>query len=201
MFQKKQAWKSPLKASPHRSPGQSLDEQISEVMFDSIAFWVAISSLLVSLVIIEWFRWAYPTSPEPVLTTILITPLLGFSVFKLLKLRTKIKLLKLARDGEKAIGQFLEDFRSEGCRVFHDIIGDGFNIDHLLISPHGIFTVETKTFRKPPKGKPTVYFDGETLVVKGKKLDRDPIVQAKAQANWTKEMLQGTSNNRKISYQ
>lgn len=190
MFRRKKAWRSPLKAAPHRNPGQSLDEQISDLIFDGLAFWILNIAFWIALVMLEWLRWFNQTPPQPVLTTVLVIPLIGYAVFKILGVRSKIKTLTLARDGEKAVGQFLEDFRNEGCKVFHDIVGEGFNIDHLLISPQGVFTVETKTFSKPPRGKPTIYFDGNILTIKGKNLDRDPVVQAKAQSRWIREMLQ-----------
>lgn len=190
MFQKKKPWRSPLKAAPHRNPGQSLDEQIWDLILDGVTFWMMNIAFWVVLLILEWLRWLNQSPPRPILMTILVIPLISYAIFKILRLRGKIKTLKLARDGEKAIGQFLEDFRNKGCKIFHDIIGEGFNIDHLLISPQGIFTIETKTFSKPPRGKSVIYFDGKSLEINAKKLDRDPIIQAKAQARWIRELLQ-----------
>jgi hypothetical protein len=45
----------------------------------------------------------------------------------------------MAKDGEKAVGEFLERFREKGYRIFHDIVGGDFNIDHVLIGPSGIY--------------------------------------------------------------
>ncbi|MGD1866748.1 MAG: nuclease-related domain-containing protein [Phormidesmis sp.] len=33
--------------------------------------------------------------------------------------------------------------------MFHDVVGKNFNIDHVVIGDTGIFTIETKTYRKP----------------------------------------------------
>jgi Nuclease-related domain len=96
--------------------------------------------------------------------------------------------LKLGRDGEKAVGQFLETLRERRYRVFHDIVGGNFNLDHVLIGPAGVFTVETKTHRKP-SGDARVTFGGETIRIDGFEPDRDPIIQAKAQASWLCELL------------
>lgn len=52
-----------------------------------------------------------------------------------------------------------------------------------------MFTVETKTWGKPSNGKAKVTFDGAEISVGGLQPDRDPIVQAKAQASWLKSML------------
>ena len=45
-------------------------------------------------------------------------------------------------------------------KIHHDIIGDGFNIDHILISTKGVYLIETKTYSKPLKGKTEIEFDG-----------------------------------------
>jgi hypothetical protein len=50
------------------------------------------------------------------------------------------------------VGQYLETLRARGYRVLHDLIGDGFNVDHALIGPDSIFTVETKTYHKARQG-------------------------------------------------
>ena len=47
------------------------------------------------------------------------------------------------------MGQLLENLRADGARVFHDLVGEGLNIDHVVVSPHGIFVLETKTWSKP----------------------------------------------------
>lgn len=47
--------------------------------------------------------------------------------------------------GEEHVGKVLEDLRDAGWRVLHDVsLGRG-NVDHILIGPGGLFTVETKS--------------------------------------------------------
>jgi len=101
----------------------------------------------------------------------------------------KLKNLRQAMEGERVVGQFLERLRQDGFQVFHDVVGDGFNVDHVLIGPPGVFTVETKTWSKPASGNAQVVFDGETLKIGSFAPDRDPIVQARAQASWLKQLL------------
>lgn len=67
----------------------------------------------------------------------------GYRVYKHVK---KFNALKLGRSGERAVGQYLENFRESGSHIYHDILGDSFNVDHVVISPKGIFVVETKTY-------------------------------------------------------
>jgi hypothetical protein len=110
-------------------------------------------------------------------------------MWKTLPIWQELRRLKQARDGERYIGQCLERLRESGYRVLHDIVGDGFNIDHVLIGPTGVYTIETKTISKPSKGSCKIDYDGETVSINGYIPDRNPIVQAKAQANWIKGFL------------
>lgn len=66
---------------------------------------------------------------------------------------------------------------------------EDFNVDHVVIGPAGVFTIETKTRSKPLRGKPEIHFDGETLKVGSYTPDRDPIVQAQVQATWLRRLL------------
>jgi hypothetical protein len=52
-----------------------------------------------------------------------------------------LRSLRLAAEDEKAVGQFLEGLRERGYRVFHDVVGDGFNVDHVRIGPARSFDV------------------------------------------------------------
>lgn len=48
-------------------------------------------------------------------------------------------------EGERAVGAVLAQLEDEGWRALHDIsLGRG-NVDHVLVGPGGIFTIETKS--------------------------------------------------------
>lgn len=97
--------------------------------------------------------------------------------------------LRQGLEGERAVGQFLERLREQGYHVYHDVIGSGFNVDHVLIGPAGVFTIETKTWSKPVAGRAEVVFDGEKIAVGVAAPELDPIIQAKAQASWLRSLL------------
>jgi hypothetical protein len=109
--------------------------------------------------------------------------------YKVVKIRRRLSALRLGRDGEKAVGQYLELLREKGCCVFHDIVGDNFNLDHVLISEHGIFVVETKTLKKPIKGEAKIVYDGTKVTVNGFEPERNPTVQVHAGVSWLRDML------------
>lgn len=132
--------RSPLKAAPLRYAGQSLDEEIQRVLEDDVLVYLMAAAFVFVLALHEWWRWYSKSPPQPVIFTVLAMCAIAYTARKFVLARRKIKTLRLARDGEKVVGQFLEGLRENGYRVLHDIVGDNFNIDHLLIGPKGVFT-------------------------------------------------------------
>lgn len=188
--------RSPLKDKPLRNPGQSLDEQLNELVSDKLTQPTVIALLLVVLAGIEWSRYYFPQDPSPRLYTFGALVGVGYAAFQIRRVWPQIRALKQGRDGEKVVGQFLERMRETGYQVFHDVVGAGFNVDHVLIGPAGAFTIETKTYSKRPSADAKVTFDGERIVVDGHDPDRDPVVQAKAQARWLRELLVQSTGRR-----
>ena len=181
--------RSPLKAPPLRQAGQSLDEEIERQIDDNILVYAIWASVLVFLAAWEWWRHLSANPPDPWLYTGLAVVGVLISVWKITNARRKVRALKLGREGEQFVGQLLEELRARAFNVFHDIPGDRFNIDHVIVGPKGIYTIETKTLSKPVRGESRVTFDGEQILANGFKPDRDPVVQAIAQASWLQEQL------------
>lgn len=48
-------------------------------------------------------------------------------------------------EGEEAVGEILEGLRERGWYVIHDVSFGRGNIDHIVVGPGGIFTIETKS--------------------------------------------------------
>jgi hypothetical protein len=180
--------KSPLKSKPLRNPGQSVDEHIQDLVDDVIPYIFGAVAFFV-FALLEWHRWATNSSPSPVIMTVIAVPLMLYAARRIIVTRKKIKALKLGRDGEMAVGQYLESLRENGAKVFHDIQGEGFNLDHVVIDKSGIYVIETKTFSKPDKGQTVVTYDGEKVFVNGKEPDRNPVIQVRAACRWLKELL------------
>lgn len=181
--------RSPLKEKPLRYPAQSLDEHIDRTVTEQFTPWVIVSVFAVFWAGWEWFRWLVPTSPKPYLATATAVYFIGSSVRRYKRVKRELAQLKLGRDGERAVAQYLDGLREKHYRVFHDVLGGDFNLDHVIISPHGIYTVETKTHSKPTTGKAIVRLENGKLFANGRAFDRDPIEQAKAQAKWLRELL------------
>jgi len=185
LHRKKVTKRSPLKKKPLRLPGQSVQEQINSRVGKAMEY-VVLMALAITVAITEWFRWFFKSPPQPIIPTFLAVLVCYYAIWKLILIWRGLKPLRQGRDGERFVGQCLEKLRERGYRVLHDIVGDKFNIDHLLIGPTGVYTVETKTISKPAKGPCEIIYDGEAVSMNGFPPDPDPIVQAKAQADWIK---------------
>lgn len=182
--------KSPLKAKPLRQPGQSVQEEIDNIIDDKLLLYVLAPVMLIVFAFMEWIKWFFHSPPSPYLISITAIGATIYYSLKIVRLRSDVKNLKLGRDGEKAVGQFLELLREEGCLIFHDIVGDGFNIDHVVVSEKGIYLIETKTYSKPSNGEPKIYFDGVMIKVDGVGDKTKILKQVDAASNWLSETLQ-----------
>lgn len=175
--------KSPLKAKPLRNPGQSLDEQIQELIDDKMLQYYLMPFFFWVIAGLEWFAEWRHMARMPGTYALLAGAMTIWGAFRFIQLRRRIRALRQGRDGEMVVGQFLERLRTGGAHIFHDVPGDGFNLDHVVICSKGIFVIETKTHSKPsPDARVT--FDGEQILVAGYKPDRDPIRQVRAESKW-----------------
>jgi hypothetical protein len=91
--------------------------------------------------------------------------------------------------GEKIVAEALEELKAYGYRVFHDLEGEGFNVDHVVIGPAGVFAIETKMRTKPGGRQATVEYDGQRVLVAGLEPDRNPVEQARASARHVSQRL------------
>ena len=180
--------RSPLKEKPLRNPGQSLDEQINRIEQDQVGYYIVLAILVMILPIWAWLDYLLKNPSPPIGVTIMSAVLLIYFVYRIRNARAKIALLKLGRDGERVVAETLDELRKDGAVIFHDILGDGFNIDHTLLTRQGVYVIETKTWSKLPKSR--VSYDGKVLLVDGKSPDRDPLTQAAALADWLQKELQ-----------
>jgi hypothetical protein len=94
------------------------------------------------------------------------------------------------------VGELLEQLRERGAQLFHDVPGDHFNLDHVLLCRRGIFVVETKTRSKPERGDARVTMTEDAVVVGGLRPDRHPLVQVQAGARWLGELLERSTGQR-----
>ena len=181
--------RSPLKAKPLRNPGQSLDEEIQRITQEEMIVWLTVSIIVLMMALLEWWKSIRDLPPNPWVFSFVAVAFWGIGTWKIRRAWVRRRALILGRDGERAVGQFLDLLREQGYRVFHDVVGEGFNVDHVAVGRTGVFSIETKTLSKPAGKNATITFDGYQISVGGFTLDRDPVVQAKAQAAWLRGVL------------
>lgn len=113
------------------------------------------------------------------------------------RLTTECRALRLGLRGEQAVAEALLDRRvlDARCRSFHDVPGDGaWNIDHVVVSPAGVFVLETKVRTKRPgpggEAKHQVRFDGQRLHFPDWD-DAKTVPQVLRNAEWLRKFLEG----------
>lgn len=181
--------RSPLKDKPRRNPGQSLDEQITQLIYVDFSCTLLIFFYFLVITLLEWGRLFKPFPPQPLTFTVITLCILLYTIRSLRKTKIKVNNLRLGRDGEKATGQFLEKLRSRGCMVYHDIICGNFNLDHVIISEKGIFLIETKTYSKSPTGKNFISYKNGKLLINGYESLSNPIEQVSSSARYLSEII------------
>jgi hypothetical protein len=101
----------------------------------------------------------------------------------------KVVQLNRGERGELRVAEVLDDLRSSGYRAFHDLVQEGFNIDHVVVGPAGVFAIETK-FRS---GSGEITFrNGEGLFVGGFPDERDCLKQARGNAREMNQLIKET---------
>jgi hypothetical protein len=171
------------------NPGESTGLEIRRLLSEELGTYLFLPAIFIFWAFWEWVRTISNSPPIPVHATIIAGIAFTYSVFKFFRIKRQIRNLKLGMEGEKAVGQYLEKLREKGYQILHDIPGEKFNIDHVLIGQAGIYVIETKTISKPKSGNPVIEYDGKQLKVNGFTPDRNPITQAQALANWIKELV------------
>ena len=183
-----EAKRSPLprRSLPHA--GESLQEELWRRRAD-LLFWGLVPLLFLMQMLRDWLQYWWKTPPTPWFSTTLFAGAVVVAAWRWRVVTCGMAPLRLAARGERVVGEVLEGLRQKGYRVFHDIEEDGYNIDHVIVGPNGVFAIETKTVSKRSRGNPKVVFDGQKVLVDGIAPDRDPVAQCKAAARRVRAII------------
>jgi hypothetical protein len=128
---------------------------------------------------------------------------IAWMIRKLVKAGERLDHLRAGFDAELAVGQELDQLMRTGAAVYHDFPADGFNIDHIVISSHGVFAVETKGYTKPGdmsgKEAARVTFDGKALKFPTWTTS-EPIEQADRQAQWLSKWASSATGEKVLAW-
>ncbi|KJZ11894.1 MULTISPECIES: nuclease-related domain-containing protein [unclassified Halomonas] len=190
--------RSPFDAHPLREPGQALRDRLDRA-FATLFLNAALGPVLVLTPLVygmgrmlfsrhqNWIEWA--------LYGVLCTLLAIVVSFRLMRDYQRIRRLKLGLACELAVGQELERLirpEAHPYFVFHDVPADTFVIDHVAITPHAVFVIETRA-RTPaisPAGETedTVVVEHERLRFPGW-MERRPQRKARQATRWVASWL------------
>jgi hypothetical protein len=202
-------WKNRKKRLPFtqkilRPPGESLrirlielDEKLNDRLIQ--LFLSAYSPLvLAGLVALQGVHASAGVWITIITIAVIASVWSAYRLWKLINVRRRIR---LGFEGERHVGEALNQLMLAGYRVFHDfLITDKprsiRNIDHIVIGSNGVFAVETKTRRKV-KGE-----NGAKVTVLENALqypwgvDQRDLEQAQEDAKWLAERLSKMSPQR-----
>jgi hypothetical protein len=191
----KKRW-SPLTSKLLRGPGYSLVKEIDDINFDLHAS--IFSIWLFPLIIYSAHLSAsyFGHQPETFFRIIFDAVVAVFAetyfIRQLIRQIDERSKLREGYEAESTVGSELNQLMLDGMHVFHDLQAEGFNIDHLIISSKGVFSVETKSrakYASSGKGQNAkMTFDGESLIFPSHR-ETAPIEQARRNAKWVQEWV------------
>lgn len=179
-----------------RLPGQELVERVSSheadlligVMMMYMAFPLAALAWAGTRLRLGAITWGFGDS----FFLLLAGAFFGYGLYDYIR---AFNARQRARDGllaESVTGMQLNRLVAKGCTVMHDLPGESFNIDHIVISSRGVYAIETKSFRKPKQvhagNNYSVTFDGKALRFPDF-IEKDAVSQAQRQAQWLSKVL------------
>lgn len=198
--------RSPLNFKLFHLPGEQLRQRIAEEeeKLTEAVLLVAISGpafllawLFARLHKLDWSRIELGVSD--LILAMAGLAVLGYGVAKTIKHVGIKRRYRQGLEGELAVAQCLTTLIGEDCIVFHDVPAEKFNLDHVIIGPHVVFAVETKSRLKPEKtgsDSARVRYDGARLQFP-EHIEVRPLEQARNQARWLAQYL-GSAAGEKV---
>lgn len=131
-----------------RIQGESLQAKIREYEFkilEQVIFplYFGIVSLFAWGLSLGWMTFNYITAT---ICTIVMLFFIIRSYRKIKKLRWTLDKYRKGLEGERLVGETLNQLSGDTTYVFHDIPGERFNVDHIIVSTRGVYVIETKHF-------------------------------------------------------
>jgi hypothetical protein len=183
-----------------RGPGESLKQKI-DLMDENMIYLLMglmVLPILSGFGVLGGMQWAGVGSPGIRLVLALLVALgtLAGGSWYLAKEAIRRGNHYLGWFGERMTAEELEPLRAQGWQVFHDVPAESgkqeFNIDHVVVGPGGVFSIETKMRRKgharPGRKDHEVFYDGKELSWPWKE-DRYGLDQAARNAEWLRDWL------------
>lgn len=188
--------RSPLTQKLLRGPGESLRNVLEEAFGETLILMLMFPMMLLLLYSLHisqsYFGGVKESDFRTAIGIVAGLCASSFLLFRITKLLKQLSNLRLGYEGEVAVAEELNQLMREGAYVFHDVPANGFNIDHVIVWPKGVYAVETKARMKPKRNRgkedARVLFDGKQLNFPGWS-ETAPLEQAARQAKWLAQEL------------
>lgn len=144
--------------------GESLQKKIDADYEKYYSLW----ALFIAFLLLTIYVWLFYFKVFDITLSLAITFTILTGVIFIYGFRESCRLIKHIRncykgmEGERLVGEMLNKLSNDSVRVFHDVCGSEFNVDHLIVSTRGIFTIETKHYDRK-KGYNFLFQDGKLL--------------------------------------
>ena len=175
-----------------RIPGQSIAKRM-DLHYEK----VVLDFLGMFLFLFLWLLLVFKAESIASFLSPVLAILMGSWMVRTYSIIREVRRCSLEQKGEQLTGQYLQMLVAHGYHVYHDIILQDFNVDHVVVGPNGIFAVETRTRRKLKKWGPersVVVYDRNGITFPGKKPVRDIITLAEEHAMGLQKWLNSQIN-------
>ena len=186
---------TPLTKEMLRPPGFSLRGKLRE-MDEKFYENVVVSLLIPPACVITYVTVSREQSKlHSVMTAIVLVAcaisVLVWASYQIRNTLAKRRNLQLGLEGEVFTGQELDQLMRLGCYVFHDVEFQYGNIDHVVVSPSGVFAVNTKIYCKvTTTANAKVCVDYNNKILKFPDRERGlPEDQLEAERRWLSQHL------------
>lgn len=170
-----------------RRAGESLRERRANLVDENLPPIVFLPFLFWFVYIIQQTQQSTHVGPQPRLWLCIAIVATAVAAIWFRRLVPIARRFNCGERGERHVADTLEELRAHGYKPIHDIVCEGFNIDHVIVGPGGVFAIETK-FRS---GRGQIVFrDGEGLFVSGRAEEKDCLKQARGNAAEVSRLLE-----------
>ena len=154
------------------------EERILPLLLIMFAFWIVCA--------VEWTQRFAGAIPDPRFWTCLSLIVTFYGGFQIFRLRQRLPQLRPRRPGVRQVFEALERIRSKGFVVCRSQAGAGGKMDHVVIGPAGVYTVEAKA----RSGSGIIEYRSEDeLIFADRIIDGRPLREARASAQEVRERL------------
>lgn len=194
--QKKKRLLEPHAPETRHRPGHAISREIDQLK-DKLRMCIIAMVTSPVLVLLVHFAYSYfGKVPESLQRSVIsaagVSVFAGFYLFKFIWLHSMRLKRQSAYDDELAVARELSMLSPKGYHVYHDVPGETFKIDHVVVGASGVMTVETVTRSRgasPGRKKDAIVtYDGRMLHFP-KYSDHRIVDEAKNQAIWLSQWL------------